>query len=61
MSASKNSSSVVDDYFAEAPAYARPICEKLRALIRKVAPELAEVIGNGGDAMLHRPQSCLRD
>jgi uncharacterized protein YdeI (YjbR/CyaY-like superfamily) len=44
MSSSKNSSAAVDDYIAKAPAYARPICEKLRALVRKAAPELAEVI-----------------
>jgi len=42
MSSSKKSSGAVDDYIAQAQAYAQPICEKLRALIRKVAPELVE-------------------
>ena len=44
MRCSEESSTTVDAYIAAAPAFARPICEKLRAMIRKTAPDLREVI-----------------
>jgi uncharacterized protein YdeI (YjbR/CyaY-like superfamily) len=33
-----------DEYFASVPEFARPICDALRTTIRKVAPELREVM-----------------
>jgi uncharacterized protein YdeI (YjbR/CyaY-like superfamily) len=38
----------VDEYIASKPAYARPICTKLRELVRKNAPKLEEGIRWGG-------------
>lgn len=44
MSCGEGNSKSVDNYIAKAPEFARPICEALRKLIHKAAPELRETI-----------------
>ncbi len=34
----------IAQYIAQAPEYARPICEQLHAIVRKAAPELTEAL-----------------
>jgi hypothetical protein len=48
----------MDAYIAKAPEYARPICEKLRAMVRKAAPELTEAIKWGSPTWVGKGLVC---
>jgi hypothetical protein len=58
MSGSEGNSKSVDAYIAKAPEFARPICEALRTLIHKAAPELRETIKWGSPCFEGRGLVC---
>src|SRR5690349_5088700 len=49
---------LVDAYIAQAPEYSRPICRKLREIIRSAGPELEETIRWGGPCYRGRALVC---
>jgi uncharacterized protein YdhG (YjbR/CyaY superfamily) len=47
MKATANKPTTIDEYIADQPANVRPIMQKLRLIVKKNAPEAAEVISYG--------------
>jgi uncharacterized protein YdeI (YjbR/CyaY-like superfamily) len=54
----ENSETAVETLIQEAPAFARPICEALRAAIRRAAPDLRECIKWGNPCYQGRGIVC---
>lgn len=48
----------VDDYIAKAPEFARPMCRKLRDIVRQAAPDLREEIKWGSPMWVGRGVVC---